>query len=91
MRERETAVEPCLCSSKAESFKIHGRRHMLVIVLTYGEATLNESMADHKSSKTFCFERSSRMTEATMLKGNCISQTISVNDNAMSVTRTIGI
>ena len=40
--------------SKAESFKIHGRRHMLVIVSTYREARLNESVADHKSDKTFC-------------------------------------
>ena len=52
----ETAVKPYPCSSKAESFKIHGHRHMLVIVSTYGESRLNESMADHKPGKTFCFK-----------------------------------
>ena len=33
---RETTVETCPCSSKAESFKIDGRRHMLVIASTWG-------------------------------------------------------
>ena len=55
----ETAVKPCPCS-KEESFKIHCRRHMLVIVLTCGEARLNESIEDHESGKTFCFKGLSR-------------------------------
>ena len=59
VRERPLFNKPCPCSSRAGSFKIHRHRYACDRKDLW-EAGFNESIADHKSGKTFSCKGLSR-------------------------------